>query len=133
MRLKSATLVVAGLVAGLLAAACGSRGPTAITVTTREYTFDEGTWTVPAGQAVDITFKNEGTLEHEWVIVNQGQSITVPFDDDDEAKVFWEIEGQPGETATATFTAPATAGTYTIVCGVPGHLEAGMQATLTVK
>ena len=30
----------------------------------------------------------------------------MPFDEDDEDKVFWEIEAEPGETKSETFTAP---------------------------
>ena len=56
-----------------------------------------------------------------------------PFDDDDEEKVFWEIEAGPGGTKTETFTAPSEAGTYAIVCGTPAHLEHGMSGTLIVK
>ncbi len=43
------------------------------------------------------------------------------------------MEAQPGATKTETFTAPSEPGTYTIVCGISGHLENGMEATLTVK
>jgi uncharacterized cupredoxin-like copper-binding protein len=33
---------------------------------------------------------------------------------------------------TFTFRAPAEAGDYQIVCGIPGHFQAGMIAKLTV-
>jgi uncharacterized cupredoxin-like copper-binding protein len=38
---------------------------------------------------------------------------------------------QPG--GTSTVTAKLTPGTYTFLCPVPGHAEAGMTGTLTVK
>jgi uncharacterized cupredoxin-like copper-binding protein len=38
---------------------------------------------------------------------------------------------QPG--GTSTLTAKLTAGTYTFICPVPGHAQAGMTGTLTVK
>ncbi len=112
--------------------ACSGAGNT-IAVTTTDFQFDPTTWSVSAGKPVKLTLTNKGTLEHEWVLLKKGTAVTVPFDVDDEDKVFWEIEAQPGETKTETFTAPGEPGTYTIVCGTPAHLESGMQATLEVK
>jgi azurin len=37
-----------------------------------------------------------------------------------------------GETVEVTFKVPA-AGTYTYLCTFPGHFQAGMRGTLTVK
>lgn len=37
-----------------------------------------------------------------------------------------------GETVEVTFKVPA-AGTYTFLCSFPGHFQAGMRGTLTVK
>jgi len=37
-----------------------------------------------------------------------------------------------GETVEVTFKVP-TAGTYTFLCSFPGHFQAGMKGTLTVK
>ena len=117
----------------LMLSACGSSGPEKISVTTTEFMFEPTSWTVSAGKQVELTLKNDGNLDHEWVIIKQGMEVTVPFDADDEDKVFWEMEAGPGETKTETFTAPSEAGTYTIVCGTPAHLEAGMTGTLIVK
>jgi plastocyanin len=38
-----------------------------------------------------------------------------------------------GQGQTSTFTATLKAGTYTFYCQVPGHEQAGMKGTLTVK
>ena len=38
-----------------------------------------------------------------------------------------------GETAEVTFKAPTAPGTYTFLCSFPGHFQAGMKGTLTVK
>jgi plastocyanin len=121
------------IIGAMLLAACGPGGPEKISVTTTDFKFDPASWTVTAGDQVELTLKNDGALEHEWVIIKKGLQVTIPFDDDDEEKVFWEIEAAPGETKTETFTAPSEAGTYTIVCGTPAHLEQGMTGTLTVK
>jgi plastocyanin len=113
--------------------ACGASGPDKISVTTTDFKFEPTSWTVTAGNEVELTLTNDGTLEHEWVIIKQGMEVTIPFDEDDEDKVYWEMEAQPGETKTETFTAPSEAGTYTVVCGIPAHLEQGMTGTLIVE
>ena len=127
-------VVLSILVIGvMLLAACGPSGPEKISMTTTDFKFDPTSWTVTADKQVELTLKNEGVLEHEWVIIKNGMQVTIPFDDDDEEKVYWEIEAAPGETKTETFTAPSEAGTYTVVCGTPAHLEQGMTGTLIVK
>jgi len=117
----------------LILVACGAKGPQKISATMTDFKYDPTSWTVSAGKEVELTLKNNGTVDHEWVIIKKGMEVTLPFNDDDEEKVFWEMEAGPGETKTETFTAPSDPGTYTIVCGTPGHLEQGMAGTLTVQ
>lgn len=38
-----------------------------------------------------------------------------------------------GASATVVFTAPSVPGEYEVVCGVAGHIEAGMVGHLVVK
>ena len=128
--LRPITVVLLIFCASLLAA-CGGPG-NEISVATTDFHFSPQNWTVAAGESITVTLTNKGALEHEWVLLKRGMSVTLPFNDDDEDKVLWEIEAKAGETATGTFTAPA-AGNYEVVCGVVGHLEQGMQATLLVK
>ena len=125
-------IIVLSLAASILGLVACS-GSSTISVTTTDTKFEPLTWTVNAGKQVTITIANKGALVHEWVLIKQGQDVTMPFDADDEDKVFWEIEAKPGETKTETFTAPSEAGTYNVVCGTPGHIELGMVASLEVK
>lgn len=99
----------------------------------QNHRFTPNTWTVPAGKEITITLTNKGANEHEWVIIKKGETVTVPFDDDDEDKVYWETEVAAGEAKTDKFTAPGEPGEYKIVCGLKGHIESGMEATLIVK
>jgi plastocyanin len=116
----------------MVLSACGTNKVT-IDMDMKEYVFDPSTVEVPVNAEVTINLTNSGTLEHEMVIMVFGKEATVPFDDDDEANIFWEHELQMGESETVVFTAPSEPGEYQIVCGIPAHLELGMKGTLIVK
>lgn len=77
--------------------------------------------------------ENPTVQEHEWVLLKQGTRVTLPFSEDDEDKVYWEIEAKAGESKEGSFVAPLEPGTYDIVCGKPRHIERGMKGTLIIK
>jgi uncharacterized cupredoxin-like copper-binding protein len=131
--------IITGLVTFIAAAltltACASSttgASTAVSVNLSDFAFAPMTATVPAGKEITLNLKNTGKVLHEYVIIKAGEKVTLPFDDDDESKVYWESEVAAGETKTVTFTAPTEAGVYEVVCGQPTHIEAGMKGTLTV-
>jgi uncharacterized cupredoxin-like copper-binding protein len=127
--------IVAILALGLLLvlAACSTRSVT-LNVLATDSGYDSKVYTVPAGAKVTLHLTNNGSTEHEFAILNLGQEVSLPFSDDDEGKIYWELDGVPaGETKTGTFTAPTEPGEYSVVCGLPGHIEQGMTATLVVK
>lgn len=119
------------LLVGLLSA-CGPKTVN-LTATLQEYSFTPNQFEVPANAEVNLTLINDGTLEHEFVIMNLGLMATPPFSDDDEPNIFWEKELLPASSEVVTFTAPGQKGEYEVVCGIPEHLENGMIASLTVK
>jgi plastocyanin len=80
--------------------------------------FDKSSLQAAAGK-VTITMANPSQLPHSVAIEGNGV--------DAEGKV---VVG-PGGTSTASATLKP--GTYTYYCTVPGHRQAGMQGTLTVK
>jgi uncharacterized cupredoxin-like copper-binding protein len=125
-------LVLIVLLASLALAACGPK-KTTLNVVTTDFKFEPMTFEVSAGGEVTINLKNDGTLIHEFVIMKKGTEASIPFDENDEGNVFWEIEADPGKSVTGVFTAPTEPGEYEVVCGTAGHLEAGMKGTLTVK
>ncbi|HEV8353410.1 MAG TPA: cupredoxin domain-containing protein [bacterium] len=120
-------LVLIVVVVTVVAAACGRGGApgqpaqppapggaSAVTVDEKEWTITFATPTVKAGQ-VTFNVTNTGAIEHNFVIV--------------ETK--FEIDAtQPGKSKTGTTTLQP--GTYTVICNIPGHEEAGMKTTLTV-
>ena len=115
----------------LLLSACGPKTAD-FTATLKEYSFTPNRFEVPANAQVNLTLINDGTLEHEFVIMNMGTLATAPFSDDDEDNIFWEQELEAASSQVVTFTAPGQPGEYEVVCGIPEHLEQGMQATLIV-
>jgi plastocyanin len=79
--------------------------------------FDTTSLTAKAGK-VTIDFNNPAPIEHDVAIEKEGKEIAV-------SKLVTEAE--------TSVTAELEPGTYTFLCTVPGHAEAGMEGTLTVK
>ncbi len=107
------------LLAGLAIATPLLGAPAPVAMTATEFKWTPKEITVAAG---DVTFNvaNKGTVEHNFVI------------EDAKGKVVKEVDSvQPGKTLQVKVNLKA--GKYSIVCTVPGHREAGMVATLTVK
>ena len=130
---KPFALIVVVLGLSLALAACGGGGPsTDLKVNMTDFMFEPTDFTVPAGQTITVSATNDGAVEHEFVIFKLGTDAGDKFGDEDEDNIYWEVEVQPGETVTETFVAPSEAGTYYVTCGIEGHLEAGMLASLVV-
>ena len=130
---KILTGTVLVLALSLILTACGSNNTT-LNVTATDKGYDLQTYTVPAGGEVTVNLTNNGAIEHEFAVLKLGEHVTPPFGEKDEAKIFWELDGvEAGKTKSDTFTAPIEPGEYDIICGIPGHIELGMTATLIVK
>lgn len=133
---RPALLIVFALLGIFVLAACGGSAtpaPANLSVDMKEFSFTPSNYSVPAGGDVNLTLTNSGALEHDWVVMNLGTQASGPFDENDEANVYYEQELPGGQSGTFTFTAPQEPGEYQVVCGVAGHLEAGMVGTLTVE
>ncbi len=109
----------------------GSSGGANLTITATEFKFDPADESVSAGQTVNVTLKNNGSVDHTWVVLKQGVNDTTSSQFSADQALF-TVKAAAGQTGTGSFTAPA-AGQYEIICDVPGHLDAGMKGTLTVK
>lgn len=137
-RLRATGIILAGVIA--LSGCSGDNGddtetPAAadadVAVTTTEYQFTPATWTASAGE-FSVALTNDGTVEHEWAVVKQGEDIASE-DEFTEDKVLLEIEAVPaGESTTEDVTIDEP-GTYQVICALPGHFNEGMEGTLTVE
>ena len=123
----------------MIVAGCdgGDEASTDLEVTTSDFQFSPDSWTVPAGEEISIDITNEGSVLHEWVLMQPGVSIESEADLPETEEelladfVYVEDEVEAGATKTLTFTAPA-AGTYQIICAIETHFDAGMEGSLTV-
>lgn len=130
---KLVSLATFVIILSLVLSACGGGGPsTSIKTEFTDFRFTPDAWTVPAGQEITLTVNNAGAVVHEFVIMKLGTTVGDDFGDEDEGNIYWEVEAEPGESKTVTFTAPSEPGEYQIVCGTEGHFVAGMVGKLTV-
>lgn len=86
-----------------------------IAVLEKEWTMTPQPGTAKAG-TVKFVIKNEGTIEHNFVVKELNQELANSI--------------QPGQSKEASITLKP--GTYTLICNIPGHEDAGMHTTLTV-
>jgi plastocyanin len=99
------------------AGAKGPGGTLQLAASATDLAFDKTSLTSKPGK-VTIDFDNPAALEHNVAIEQNGKEIAVS---ETLAK---------GKTSVSADLAP---GAYTYLCTVPGHAEAGMEGTLTVK
>ena len=117
----------------LLLAGCQSSGPsTEIEVEMTDFAFTPNHFTVPTGEEITVNIAHHGIVVHEFIIMNPGTTAGDKFDEEDLPNVYTIVEVPPGHSQTFTFVAPSEPGEYQIVCGIAGHLESGMTATLSV-
>lgn len=88
-----------------------SASPTLIAYNTKTLTSKPG--------KVTIDFTNPAAIQHDVAIEKDGKQIAVS-----------PLISSGKTTSVSANLAP---GTYTFLCTVPGHADAGMQGTLTVK
>jgi plastocyanin len=103
--------------AGEEAKATGPGGTVKLEADPTDLAFDTTELESKSGQ-VTIDFKNPSAIPHNVAIEKDGKELG-------STQTFAE-----GEEAVTADLAP---GTYTFLCTVPGHAEAGMEGTLVVK
>ena len=117
-----------------------------VTMTEFSFTFDEWVTTlaVTAGETVQFIVTNDGVAEHEFRLTTAAEAdehvgLGHSTHDDDDSDMDMDMGGEHEEilllvaagssdTITVTFS---EAGEYDIVaCLIPGHYEAGMEASV---
>lgn len=115
------------MIALALSACAGGAGevtstPSASTISVEaiEFAFTPNTFTAQVGEELTFEITNNGTLEHNFVVLDPAGSelarTSIAF----------------GATESVNVM-PVEGGTYTIVCDIEGHQEAGMEAALNVQ
>jgi plastocyanin len=99
------------------AAAKGPGGTLQLAASPEALAFDKTSLTSKPGK-VTIDFDNPSALEHNVAIEQNGKQVAV------------SATLAEGKTSVS---ADLTPGTYTYLCTIPGHAEAGMEGTLVVK
>ena len=110
-------------------------GGTAIAATEKDFSIGLDSTEVAAGE-VTFTINNEGPSAHEFVVI---ATDTAPGDlpvkdglvEEDGITVVDEAEDIAPST-TASLPIDLEAGSYVIICNLPGHYEQGMNVGLTV-
>ena len=130
--------------AALLAACSSTPPPVEVTLRATDFRYEPAAVEVLAGQQLAVNMENMGTLEHDFVIQEiPVEATAAESESDDEgmaANTMDETEVEPavhmgataGMSSSVTFI-PTKPGTYEFFCAVPGHKEAGMTGTLTVR
>jgi uncharacterized cupredoxin-like copper-binding protein len=128
--IRTGRLLISLGTAGLLAlAACGGGGGSsrstdsvpagALVIKAEDIKFDKKEYSAAAGE-VTVALESKGAQVHSLVIY-----------DKDNTEIGQELKVNPGQTKVETYDLPA--GTYSLICAIPGHKEAGMTATLTTS
>ncbi len=100
-----------------------------VTVSAVDIAFEPDAWTVTADAESSITVNNDGAADHNWTALEQGTEIAGEdeFDPSTVLVATADLAGGESETITETFAA----GSYQVICTIPGHFAAGMVGTLT--
>ena len=117
MRKKMLSYFLPVIVIFFAIAGCSSEPKTLeVQLSAEDIRWDISEITAKVGQTVEITIANDGALDHNFVIEKLGIAI----------------ELSPGESKVATFVV-TEAGELEFICNIPGHQDAGMVGTLTIK
>ncbi len=110
---------------------------TTVTVTEREFAISLGSDSAPAG-TVTFDISNAGSVAHNvYVIKTDLAPDALPTAggqiDQSKVDVVAHTDGDIAAGQSAKVSAKLAAGSYVLVCDVPGHYQLGMHVAFTVK
>jgi uncharacterized cupredoxin-like copper-binding protein len=125
-------LALSGAALALLASACGGAGAVETTVAIHYSRFEPAVITVPAGEPVTITLRNDDPIDHEWIVGTERvharhRTGTEPYHAQIPTEV--TVPAFSSRVTTVTFDEP---GDYAYICHLPGHEAYGMAGVLRV-
>ena len=88
------------------------------------FSYDQREWEVNPCTKVTVTFVNEDTVRHQWMIHGLPRYLYP------EGMFHLEVHAQGSQTGT--FIVPSTKKTYLVHCDVAQHMEKGMKAQLKI-
>jgi plastocyanin len=140
---RTLALTAMAAVAALGLAACGGDDDNGTTAAATQPANTAATGGGGGGSTIDISTPSGSDLAFEQKDVTaKAGSDTISFDNRQALGHDVKVEDSSGNeiggtdiisSSTATATVNLQPGTYTFFCSVPGHREAGMEGTLTVK
>jgi len=133
MSARTVLLLVGAATLALCASGCASSAEAKETVAIHFSRFEPGTITVPVGEPVTFTLRNEDPIEHEWIVGTaetheRHRTGTEPL----HAEIPTEVT-IPALTTRTTFVTFSTEGEYEFICHLPGHEAYGMKGTVIVR
>jgi uncharacterized cupredoxin-like copper-binding protein len=129
--MKKILFIILLLAASLVA--CNSNRPVSkLDVELSDFAINPDHFIVKAGTEITIKVTNSGSVDHDLTIMKFGIDVGDTFDIEDKQNSLLEIKVSSGASETVTFQVPDQVGIYQVVCGLPGHLQAGMRATLEI-
>jgi len=146
--MKKASALLVLILASVALVACGSSSDNSSSTTTESTPSSEATTGggggAAGGETIDIEADPGGALAYTAKsITAKAGNVTIDFKNPQALQHDVAVENASGEevgktelvaesSSTASFE-NLKPGTYTFYCTVPGHREAGMEGTLTVK
>jgi uncharacterized cupredoxin-like copper-binding protein len=144
-RMMKRTAIVAAAVVMLAGVACSSSssssssagsGAGGVSATEKDFSIVLSSSTGTAGQTT-FNISNEGPSTHEFVVIKTDDApdaLPVKNGAVDESGLTIVDENESvAPSTTATLAVNLQAGSYVIICNVPGHYEAGMHTGFTVS
>jgi plastocyanin len=141
--MKKSAAMLAAVLAAIALVACGGGGDNTTSETAGEATSGAAAGGKQAGATIALEADPDGQLAYttDEVTAEPGE-VTVDFNNPQSLPHDVAIEDSSGDTVAKTdvisdsstsTTVDLKPGTYTFYCTVPGHRDAGMEGTLTVK